>query len=598
MPREGYITRQDLRQYEVQKTQLEQEQELNVQDRQFRQFKGEEWDAFHKMQEDTEHLTSNKRTAYFSSKEKKDSEMMRDVKEALQDVTNFYLETSMAATQEEFEEQLTTLRGHYENLKNMCSTYLREKKGGWKKVYHGEGYRRYQLVKNAQAKASAELALLESRAKQVFEAFADVEEEDERPLWVNVLAEARTRKLDLSREDSGRIEYCGGNTSNVLKLTAPNGEIAYIKKNEKNVPVERKARNFIVNYMDTNSAKAMLSDGMTEQEIQGMLSFLNHCFSDIRSIRWNFMESNKIYATHFEEGRVTAEIFRRVLNEAKVPIPDGLERIFRTRHADQLIKEFGAYFYRNNMSYGIATQMVKIDENSIITDRNVATYRLAELLGLTDLVPATTKVAYTDQDGKEQRGILMAEAKGKELWEANEQVKNSRKGLRPDRAYFDKRLVFQMNSLQVMDIIAGQVDRHNGNMMLEYDGERIIKLKGIDNDLCFGKMTYKEILKHQDPEDNIKPLEDKDGIKLKFIDKKVYDNVLALNDEIIRYTFADLLTKDEMKGLLDRLHGVQKLFRSIKPNTPIKICTEEEFTLDNAVRAQRYQVNCYTSLLD
>lgn len=596
MPREGYITRQDLRDYELQKQELEQEQELNV-GMQARQFKGEEWDALHKMEEDTERLTGNRRTAYLSSKKKKDSEMMREVKEALQNVTNFYTETSMAATQEEFEEQLTTLRGYYDELKKKCGTYLREKKGGWKRVYHGEGYRRYQLVKNAQTKALAELAILEGRAKLVFEAFADVEEENERPLWVNVLAEARTRKLDLRREDTGRIEHCGGNTSNVLKLTAPNGEIAYIKKNEKNAPAERKARGFIANYMETNSARTMLSEGVTEQEILGMLSFLNDCLTNKQPIRHYFIESNKVSAVHFETGQVTAALFADALGQVHIQIPEELQRLFRTRHADQLIKEFGSFYFRSYTSHEIATNTVRMDENSIITDRNVATYRLAELLGLTELIPATTKVAFTDQDGKEQRGILMAEARGKELWEADEQVSDSKRGRIPERFFFDKHIVFQMNSLQIMDVIAGQVDRHNSNMMMEYDGERIIKVKGIDNDLCFGKMTYKEILKHQDPEDNIKPLEDKDGIKLKYIDKKVYESVLALNDEMIRYTFADLLTKAEMEGLLDRLHGVQKLFRSIQPNGKVKICTEEEFTAHDAFRAQNYQPNCYTGLL-
>ncbi len=593
MPHEGYITKQDLDNYERQMRNLEENEEEDplFHNQQGKRYEGEEWKTYLKLQNDTDRLSRNKRTGYFSSKKINDSGMMKEVKQALHDVTRFYLETTMASTEAEFEEQLGQIQRYYQALKEKCGIYLANKKGGIKRIYRGEGYQRYQLVKNALTKAQVEMAVLESRAKQVFEAFANEENEQERPLWVNALAEARTRRINLNNPNVGQIEYTGGNTSNIIKLTAQSGEVAYIKKNENNLPIEYKIGNFISKYMDSGTAKALINEGVSAEELQVLLSFLGNCFCYNAAIRHSFMESNDLNAQHFENGQIKAIHIKNAFPKAGVQIPDNLKHIFqKERVANQVIKDFGTYFYRNNMAYGIATGVAKMDENSSITDRNVATYRLAELLGLSELIPATTKVIVTDQDENEQKGILMAEARGKELWEANRNVDAK-------DASYDKGLYLQMNSLQIMDIIAGQIDRHNANMLLESEGDHFTKLKGIDNDLCFGKITYKEIVTNKTGSEDVKSLEGENGIKIKFIDKKVYDRVLALNDEIIRYTLADLLTDGEMKALLDRLHGVQKLFRRIKPADNVKICTQEEFSDRDAFTAKWYQKGCYTSLM-
>ncbi len=593
MPHEGYITKQDLENYERQMRNLAENEEEDplFHNQQGKRYEGEEWKTYLKLQNDTDRLSRNKRTGYFSSKKIDDSGMMKEVKQALHDVTRFYLETPMASTEGEFEEQLSQIQQYYQALKEKCGIYLANKKGGIKRIYRGEGYQRYQLVKNALTKAQVEMAVLESRAKQVFEAFANEENEQERPLWVNALAEARTRRINLNNPNVGQIEYTGGNTSNIIKLTAQSGEVAYIKKNEKNLPIEYKIGSFISNYMDSGTAKAMINEGVSAEELKVLISFLGNCFCYNAAIRHSFMESDNLNAQHFENGQIKASHIKKAFPKAGVQIPDNLQHIFqKERVANQVIKDFGTYFYRNNMAYGLATGVAKMDENSSITDRNVATYRLAELLGLSELIPATTKVIVTAQDENEQKGILMAEARGKELWEANRNVDAK-------DASYDKGLYLQMNSLQIMDIIAGQTDRHNANMLLESEGDHFKKLKGIDNDLCFGKITYKEIVTNKTGSDDVKSLEDENGIKIKFIDKKVYDRVLALNDEIIRYTLADLLTDGEMKALLDRLHGVQKLFRRIKPADNVKICTQEEFSDRDAFTAKYYQNGCYTSLM-
>ncbi len=587
MPREGYITKQDLKFDEMRANPMQQEQE-----------QGEEWKAYHKLTTDTKALTQNKRTSYFSSKTKEDSALMKQVKDALDGVTNFYMENTVSADEEEFKKQLSELQQRYAELRRHCERYLEEKKGGLKRIYKGEGYRRYQMVKMAHTKASVELTILESRAKQVFESFRDTEDEAERPLWVNVLAEARTRHLNLQKQETGTISYTGGNTSNVIKLTSPTGEVAYIKKNENNVSSREFIGSYIQNFMESNAAREILESGTTEETLRGFLSFLAKQLGEPGPIQQSFIKSRRIYAEDFQKGKVTPEFFEKALGKAKIPIPQEIQDFFHTAHAAHILGDFGAYIYRHDLSFDVAFEVAKIDVNSSITDRNVATYRMAELLGIQDLIPATQKVVYLDKDGKEQRGILMAEAKGKELWEAGNDVKRSEADFRRESIVYDKAIYLQLNSLQILDIITGQVDRHDANVMVEYQDNRIMKLKGIDNDLCFGKVSYKEIMNPEKPVSQMKPLEEKGVPTLGCIDKKVYDSVLALNDEMITYVFADLLTKGEMKALLNRIHGVQKLFRRIRSkNFKVKIRSAEEMTNYDVMRMKHLQKQCYTDML-
>lgn len=586
MPREGYITKQDL-QFDAMQAPLQQEQE-----------QGEEWKAYHKLTSDSKNLTENRRTAYFSSKTVEDSAAMTQVKEALDAVTSFYTQKEIPADEEAFAAQLSELQKLYGTLRRHCERYLAEKKGGLKRIYKGEGYRRYQMVKKAHTKASVELAVLEGRAKQVFESFRDNENEAERPLWVNVLAEARTRHLDLQRGEAGSVTYTGGNTSNVIKLTAPTGEVAYIKKNENNVPLGQAIESYIREYMESGEVREMLETDEKPETIRAYLSFLGKQLGGPGPIHQYFLVSGKVKAPDFASGRVTPDLFAQALEQVHKPIPREIQQFFHTPYAARILKNFGAFIFRHDTSYSAAYEIAKIEKNSSITDRNVATYRMAELLGIQDLVPATQRVVYLDKDGKRNQGILMAEAKGKELWEAGNEVLRDERMDSADPVTLDKGIYLQLNSLQILDTITGQIDRHNANVMMEYQGKKIVKIKGIDNDMCFGKLTYKEITNPKERVGEMKPLEENGNSQLLYIDRKVYDSVLALQDEMVTYVFADLLKKKEMTALLDRIHGVQKFFRSIRiGESKVRIVDAEKMSSLDATQIKLRQRRCYTNLL-
>lgn len=114
--------------------------------------------------------------------------------------------------------------------------------------------------------------------------------------------------------------------------------------------------------------------------------------------------------------------------------------------------------------------------------RNVATSRIAELLGLENLVAKSRTVDILDQaTGQTTRGNLMDQAEGKEYGEVENAITENK---------IDSGFIRDLTNLQVLDILCGQVDRHRNNMLYKTDDQgTVIGVQGIDNDGAFGTNT-------------------------------------------------------------------------------------------------------------
>ncbi len=599
MPHEGYIKKQDLNDFQINGIQ---EQDTS-----------EEWKAYHKMQTSAATLKRDTRTQFLTGKKKADSALMKDVKDATEALTRFYTETTISDDEDDFEEQLKQAMTLYDTLQKNCRTYLenRGKNEGWKRFRMGEGYRRRRMVEKTLARASVERNLLENRAKLVFAEFEDVMAEQERPLWVNVLAETRTRQLDFSHlEEGSRIEHTGGNTSTVLKLVNPNkGEVAYIKEEEMNVPAQQMTEKYISEYLNSDFVKGLEEEGIERKSVEKYLIFLNLCCQYSDYIRSNFINTNGVRADNFLDKNKQARFKALLLDAEKrghLVIPEEVRPFLDNAYAGQIAGEFGAYFYRCNMTEGIATGMARIAPNANITVRNVATYRLAELLGIADIIPATMRVKYKDTAGKDHHGVLMAEAKGKAYFDTNEDMRAelSEKKKRVDRKQvpnevtdYKEEVILQLNSLQVLDLLTAQVDRHLRNIVIEKQGKYYVQAKGIDNDMCFGTLTFEQLMERDEEEasrvsPNIRKLENADGFIFRVLNRNLYENLLALTDDMVKYVFADLLSKKELKCLLNRIHAVQKIFAGLEENEDLTICTPDKMSARDRRRIRNRQREC------
>ena len=215
-----------------------------------------------------------------------------------------------------------------------------------------------------------------------------------------------------------------------------------------------------------------------------------------------------------------------------------------------------------------------------VSNRNVATSRMANLLGIGDLVAQSERAELHDADGKHATvGNLMQPARGEEAASfLQKQYQDEAIAATPESNFSSTRGVSvklhgmerhmtpefmqSITSLQVLDNIVGQGDRHTKNYFVEaLDGGKMGKVHAIDNDFSFG--TH-DITGDQTGRIGTygHSIVDKSGkLKLSHMDKALADRILALNMSDVRLMMADVLEDWAIDALCKRLTALQQAIR-------------------------------------
>lgn len=248
---------------------------------------------------------------------------------------------------------------------------------------------------------------------------------------------------------------------------------------------------------------------------------------------------------------------------------------FSQPSVQKYIKAYGIEIRRLCTVHGIAAK-TGIELNSKISTRNVASSRLAQMLGMGDLIAKSVSADLFTENGEIIHGNAMEEARGVS-WAEQKNVDYSPEGLRA------------ATNLFLLDMISAQTDRNRGNIFVETTinekNKTVVKgFQGIDNDFCFGKMTFNE-LNHSEEDnfgfDKLPPLqysENENGTVVKKlniagIDMTLVHNLNALTDEMIEYNFIDLLSEAEINALKNRIHSVRDILNEEIRKNP-DICYE------------------------
>ncbi|GEM_PF-6828142 len=184
-----------------------------------------------------------------------------------------------------------------------------------------------------------------------------------------------------------------------------------------------------------------------------------------------------------------------------------------------------------------ATGMSK--EQANLGSRNIAMYKLDQLLG-TGVIPRTERATF---GGK--AGTVMEFTKGRQLH--NVDLK-ARQQTSAEVDYANAEIQKGLSNLQLLDAIAGQIDRHGGNIIVVTNqrGEPT-GVKGIDNDFAFGALTESDA-------DN--PIQFDRGFP-EFIDIDVALKISGITDKQIRETLTGLLTDAEIDKTVERFNKVK-----------------------------------------
>ncbi len=200
-------------------------------------------------------------------------------------------------------------------------------------------------------------------------------------------------------------------------------------------------------------------------------------------------------------------------------------------------------------------------ESGFMEKRNVAMSRVAELLGMGDIL-ARSRVVTFEENGKKQKACFMDEAEGMQIHDGQKDL------VEADGVEVRPEAWKQAERLLILDTICGQVDRHTGNFFIQgekgKDGKLVITgVQGIDNDLAFASRPYDEDQAERGILlDNLRGYARVPGVgdgNSLFIDETVAGKIRNLTEEDLRYAVGDCLTEKDIQALWERTKKVKDL---------------------------------------
>ena len=453
------------------------------------------------------------------------------------------------------EEKLKAAQGSFLTVCQACRTYLRRHK---KNPWTAEGRARRQMIED----------LLEQTTKESIEFYERVRSYREEGIpdgvsiatWNDVLLDVRTEQIDTKAKGT-KVTMGGAGTSKVhiIETKDENGQTVkrFFKEDELGVTSDyRDAFKKEIDRCDVMSKDTKIDEDK-RKEIEGLQNLLNMFFTAAKKLGAEARENAF-------QGKTGEDIYRSFKQEfimSSTRLADQLDNLESDKSKANILKELknSLWGIRQDFHLGGGAEHAHIKKGSNMTKRNAATSRLADMLGVSDLV-VKSRMARVEIDGKKMHGVIMDEAKGDNM--ANIMDKSKSMHYTSD-SY--RRLI----SLQIFDTLCAQIDRHFNNLRgesktISSKQTTVTDFKGIDNDLSFGALKFKDVCKTgTDSYFNMTKITDEKGnFALPAIEEEFARKILALEEEQIRFQMADLLDDDEMDALVDRIKGVQKLLTS------------------------------------
>lgn len=245
-----------------------------------------------------------------------------------------------------------------------------------------------------------------------------------------------------------------------------------------------------------------------------------------------------------------------------------LQKLGATYISEQLATQVIKEVLRRRLTSKIATN-ISIQEGQKLTPRNVATTRMAELLGMKDVVVRSQRVKLVQKD-KERMGFVMDKARGENFTHLLRHVSSG-------KDVYTGQFQRQLLNLQLMDNLCGQVDRHLNNIFYEYTQRfgvnRFQSLQGIDNDMCFGLRSLMQYSFGA-----FRGCLDDNGVyTLPVVDRSFYEHLLSISEFVIAANFSGLMEPAYWGALASRVEALQTGIQAALRAKTCRIVDEDEW---------------------
>ena len=231
--------------------------------------------------------------------------------------------------------------------------------------------------------------------------------------------------------------------------------------------------------------------------------------------------------------------------------------------------------------------------------RAVAMYRIDQLLGAN----VTAKAEFAVHEGK--LGTVTESAKGKRAVDVSFALSGEQKKQQPGTVSADDPVLQRaMNKLQLLDVLCGQLDRHQGNWVIDADEKtgEVKGVTGIDLDMAFGSEMHGIESSEGGGSENYLGMPS-------IVDQEFGNRLLEISETDIRSTLKGLLSESEINATISRFTKVQAKVRELKDQGKLTATWDGAVAFENRVKTPTIRAghssygsqmsgNAITALLD
>lgn len=309
----------------------------------------------------------------------------------------------------------------------------------------------------------------------------------------DVILRSRTNIVDLGNQNTAkaganmssrmRIKVTGKDGGEVEGFFTPDQTLSKESRKEELKKAYKKLRQRAKGIVDKGTLDTMIR--LVNNEVQKA--------EDPYSFAMQLEEDTYLgYKTRSGKNIAPDRVFIRYLqNHMDALNENGKRKLFDGTGLSQMLGEYFAEMYRINNKYDIIEIGVGMESMDNINQRNSAMSDIAQLLDMENLIAYSESMVIKRGD-KIVKGTFMEQAKGDDVHLPNmgSVFADPEADLDMDQPQVRR----QLADLQILDYICGNIDRHNGNVMFQFDRTNPKKpvctgVQGIDNDSSFGRIT-------------------------------------------------------------------------------------------------------------